>query len=144
MKQRSLISPERELVEALRVWQAGVQRLTDEVIAAALAVAEHRQRLAHSERVKDGKANLRLNRRHQGGRRPFGYRFGKISGPGRAPDLIPDLAEQQAIRDIVAMREAGRTLMGIRDIMRERGFKISHQAIANIMQRRQLVVEAAE
>jgi hypothetical protein len=53
--------------------------------------------------------------------------------PGR--DLVPDDAEQAALADIVAMREAGRTLMGIRDIMRERGFAISHQAIANILSR---------
>jgi hypothetical protein len=53
-----------------------------------------------------------------------------------ARDLVPDDAEQAALADIVAMREAGRTLMGIRDIMRERGgFAISHQATANILSR---------
>jgi hypothetical protein len=50
---------------------------------------------------------------------------------------VPDDAEQAALADIIAMREAGGTLMGIRDIMRERGFNISHQAIANILARQE-------
>ena len=63
--------------------------------------------------------------------------YGEITGTGKARDLVPDAAEQAAITDIIAMRESGGTLMGIRDIMRERGFNISHQAIANILARQE-------
>jgi hypothetical protein len=35
------------------------------------------------------------------------------------------------------------TLMAIRDAMRGQGFAISHQSVANIVQRHQLVAEAA-
>jgi hypothetical protein len=44
-----------------------------------------------------------------------------------------------AITDIVAMREVGRTLMGIRDTLRGQGFAISHQSVANILARWQEV-----
>ena len=88
-----------------------------------------------SERIKDCKRNLRRAGRHQGGRRPFGWVYGPVTGTGKARDLVPDDAEQAALADMIAMREAGRTLIGIRDIMRERGFRISHQAIANILAR---------
>jgi DNA invertase Pin-like site-specific DNA recombinase len=100
-----------------------------------LAAVAQFERTLISERIKDAKRNLRRAGRHQGGRRPFGWNYGEATGAGRARDLVPDDAEQAAIGDIIAMRESGRTLMGIRDIMRARGFKISHQAIANIIGR---------
>jgi putative DNA-invertase from lambdoid prophage Rac len=106
-----------------------------ELIVTVLAAVAQFERTLISERIKDAKRNLRRAGRHQGGRRPFGWRYGEATGNGRARDLVPDDAEQGALADIVAMREAGRTLMGIRDIMRDRGFAISHQAIANILSR---------
>jgi hypothetical protein len=47
-------------------------------------------------------------------------------------------------RENVAMRDAGMTLMAIRDTMRERGHRISHQTVANIVQRHQLVAEMSD
>jgi hypothetical protein len=67
-----------------------------------------------------------------GGLRPFGWALGETSGPGRARSLVPDLAEQQTSLDIVAMRDAGMTLMAIRDTLRGQGFAISHQSVQNI------------
>jgi len=43
--------------------------------------------------------------------------------------------EQAAIADIVALRAEGKSLMAIRDVMRARGFWISHQLVANTLQR---------
>jgi DNA invertase Pin-like site-specific DNA recombinase len=101
-----------------------------------VAVAQFERTLI-SERIKDAKRNLRRGNRHQGGNRPFGWQFGAPSGTGRARDLVPDEDEQAAIDDIVAMRQAGQTLMAIRDSLRGRGFQISHQSVANILDRHQ-------
>jgi putative DNA-invertase from lambdoid prophage Rac len=109
----------------------GISELTMTILA---AVAQFERGLIR-ERIKDAKANLRRSRRHQGGNRPFGWQLGEASGHGRSRDLVPDPVEQQVIADIVAMREAGGTLMKIRDAMRARGFAISHQTVANLCQR---------
>jgi DNA invertase Pin-like site-specific DNA recombinase len=61
------------------------------------AVAQFERGLI-SERIKDAKRNLGRAHKHQGGRRPFGYKFGGASGHGRARPLIPEPAEEAAIR----------------------------------------------
>jgi putative DNA-invertase from lambdoid prophage Rac len=93
-----------------------------ELIMTVLAAVAQFERSLISERIKDAKRNLRRGNKHQGGKRPFGWKFGQVNGHGRARELIPDDAEQEAIADIVSMRGAGATLMHIRDAMRERGF----------------------
>jgi DNA invertase Pin-like site-specific DNA recombinase len=110
-------------------------------VLAACAQFEHH---LFSERIPATKANLRRTNRHQGGLRPFGWVLGEATGSGKARTLVPDPAEQQAILDIVAMRNTGMTLMAIRDAIRAQGFAISHQSVANIVERHQLVAEAAE
>jgi DNA invertase Pin-like site-specific DNA recombinase len=95
------------------------------------AVAQFERGLI-SERIKDAKRNLRRAHKHQGGLRPFGYNFGRASGHGRARPLIPEPAEQAAIADMVAMRQAGLSLVAIRDAIRAKGFAISHPSVANI------------
>ena len=110
-----------------------------ELIMTVLAAVAQFERSLISERIKDAKRNLRRGNRHQGGKRPFGWQFGEANGHGRARELIPDEAEQTAIADIVAMREVGRTLMEIRDQLRGQGFAISHQSVANILSRREVV-----
>lgn len=95
------------------------------------AVAEFdRKRI--SERVRDSKAQLRHDGRHQGGTRPFGYQLGEMNGHGRARELVPDEREQQAIREILARRRKGETLMQVRDQLRAKGFAISHQLVRDI------------
>jgi len=83
------------------------------------------------ERIKDAKRNLRRSGKHQGG----GRHFGQANGHGRARELIPDPDEQAALADIVVLRAEGKLLMAIRDTMRARGFQISHQLVANTLQR---------
>jgi putative DNA-invertase from lambdoid prophage Rac len=108
-----------------------------ELIATVLAAVAQFERSLISERIKDAKRNLRRGNKHQGGKRPFGWSFGEANGHGRARELVPDEAEQAAIADIVAMRAQGGTLMDIRDTMRERGHLISHQTVANLLDRRE-------
>ena len=110
---------------------SGISELIMTVLA---AVAQFERRLI-SERIKDAKRNLRRSGRHQGGGRPFGWRFGEANGHGRARELIPDPDEQMALADIIAMRNEGRSLMAIRDAMRAKGFLISHQLVANTIAR---------
>jgi DNA invertase Pin-like site-specific DNA recombinase len=109
----------------------GVSRL---VITIMSAVAEF-ERKRISERVKDSKAQLRHENRHQGGSRPFGWRLGEMNGHGKARELIPIPREQEAIAEILKRRKRGQTLMAIRDAMRVRGFAISHQLVADIARR---------
>jgi putative DNA-invertase from lambdoid prophage Rac len=113
-----------------------------ELIMTVLAAVAQFERSLISERIKDAKRNLRRGNKHQGGKRPFGWQFGAANGHGRARELIPDESEQVAIADIVSMRGAGATLMEIRDTMRDRGHPISHQTVANLLDRR--AAEAAD
>ena len=109
-----------------------------ELIVTVLAAVAQFERSLISERTKDAKRNLRRANKHQGGRRPFGYQFGPApheDGRGKARTLIPDPAEQQAIVDMIAMRQDGDSLVQIRDEMRTRGFEISHQSVANLLAR---------
>jgi putative DNA-invertase from lambdoid prophage Rac len=108
-----------------------------ELILTVLAAVSQFERVLISERICAAKSNLRHHNKHQGGKRPFGWRYGAATGTGKARDLVSDDAEQAAIADIVAMREGGRTLMDIRDTLRGQGFAISHQSVANILARRE-------
>src|SRR6516162_3258926 len=104
------------------------------IVTVLAAVAQHERGLI-SERIKDEKANLRRSNKHQGGGRPFGWKFGQVNGHGRARELIPDPEEQAALADIIALRAEGKSLMAIRDEMRTRGFWISHQLVAHTIAR---------
>jgi DNA invertase Pin-like site-specific DNA recombinase len=106
-----------------------------ELIMTVLAAVAQYERGLISERIKDAKRNLRRANKHQGGGRPFGWRFGQANGSGEARKLIPDPIEQAAIVEIVALRSEGRSLMYIRDEMRARGHQISHQLVANTIAR---------
>jgi putative DNA-invertase from lambdoid prophage Rac len=106
-----------------------------ELIMTVLAAVAQFERTLISERIKDAKRNLRHGNRHQGGKRPFGWHYGSVSGSGRARDLVPDQAEQAPLADIAAMREAGRTLVEIRDALRARGHRLCKQTVLNILNR---------
>ena len=106
-----------------------------ELIMTVLAAVAQFERGLISERIKDAKRNLRRQGKHQGGGRPFGWRFGDANGHGRARELIPDPDEQAALAEIIAMRWEGKSLMAIRDAMRAKGFLISHQLVANTIAR---------
>jgi DNA invertase Pin-like site-specific DNA recombinase len=106
-----------------------------ELIVTVLAAVAQFERTLISERIKDAKRNLRRAGKHQGGGRPFGYRFGQVNGHGRARELIPDPEEQAAIADMLALRSEGWSLMQIRDEMRGRGHWVSHNLVWNTIAR---------
>jgi len=58
---------------------------------------------------------------------PFGYR---VAGDGT---LIEHKAEQEAIRAMKAMRAQGMALCPIAAAMAERGFRISHEAVKQVV-----------
>lgn len=106
-----------------------------ELIVTILASVAQFERTLISERICDAKRQLRRQGKHQGGTRPFGYQLGELGGHGQSRALIPDPGEQAAIADIVRMRCQGLSLMAIRDAVGARGFKISHQTVANLARR---------
>jgi putative DNA-invertase from lambdoid prophage Rac len=108
-----------------------------ELIMTVLAAVAQFERSLISERIKDAKQNLRRGNKHQGGKRPFGWQFGETNGHGRARELLPDAAEQAAITAMAAMRESGASLMHIRDTLRGKGHQVSHQTVANILNRQE-------
>jgi putative DNA-invertase from lambdoid prophage Rac len=89
-------------------------------IAAAFAEAE-RDRIR--ERVSQVKADQKNRGRYLGGSLPFGYRRGE-SG-----ELVPVDADQEAIREMVALRGQGKALRVIADVMRAKGVKVSHEGV---------------
>jgi len=93
-------------------------------IAAAFAEAE-RDRIR--ERVAQTKADQKARGRYLGGIMPFGYRRG---GDG---ELVPHDAEQEAIREMAALRAQGAPLRAIAAAMRTKGHKISHEGVAGVL-----------
>jgi putative DNA-invertase from lambdoid prophage Rac len=96
-------------------------------IAAAFAEAE-RDRIR--ERIGQVKADQKARGRYLGGVRPFGYRLGDDG------ELLPHGAEQEAIREMVALRAQGRALRAIAAEMQARGHKISHQGVSDVLRAR--------
>ena len=93
-------------------------------IAAAFAEAE-RDRIR--ERIGQVKADQRAKGRYLGGKVPFGSRRGDDG------ELIPHEAEQEAIREMVALRAQGKPLRAIADAVRRKGLKISHEGVAGVL-----------
>ena len=62
-----------------------------------------------------------------GGKPPFGFRVGE------GGVLVPDDAEQAAIRQIIALRAQGKALRAIRDALRAKGLSISHEGVAGVL-----------
>jgi putative DNA-invertase from lambdoid prophage Rac len=96
-------------------------------IAAAFAEAE-RDRIR--ERIGQAKADQKARGRFLGGDAPFGFEVGANGA------LLPIEAQQEAIREIAALRAQGRSLRAIRDEMRAKGFQISHEGVARILKGR--------
>jgi putative DNA-invertase from lambdoid prophage Rac len=96
-------------------------------IAAAFAEAE-RDRIR--ERVSQSKADQRKRGRYLGGIVPFGYRRGE-SG-----ELVAHEAEQEAIREMAALRAQGRPLRAIAEAVRSKGFRISHEGVKGVLKAR--------
>ena len=93
-------------------------------IAAAFAEAE-RDRIR--ERIGQVKADQKARGRYLGGKVPFGFRRGE-SG-----ELVPHEGEQEAIREVVALRSEGRPLRAIAEAVRASGHRISHEGVAGVL-----------
>jgi putative DNA-invertase from lambdoid prophage Rac len=96
-------------------------------IAAAFAEAE-RDRIR--ERVSQSKADQKARGRYLGGIVPFGFRRGDDG------ELVQHPAEQEAIRDMVALRAQGKALRAIADVIKTKGVKISHEGVAGVLRSR--------
>jgi putative DNA-invertase from lambdoid prophage Rac len=93
-------------------------------IAAAFAEAE-RDRIR--ERIGQVKADQKARGRYQGGKVPFGFRRGK------GGELVPHEAEQEAIREMVTLREQGMPLRAIAVAAHAKGHQISHEGVAGAL-----------
>lgn len=92
-------------------------------IAAAFAEAE-RDRIR--ERVSQVKADQRTRGRYLGGKVPFGFRVNE-------GQLVPHDGDQEAIREMIALRKQGKALRAIADAMRANGYRISHEGVASAL-----------
>jgi len=93
-------------------------------IAAAFAEAE-RDRIR--ERVSTMKQDQKARGRYLGGKVPFGYRVGADGA------LVEHEAEQAAIRAMIAMRAQGVALRPIAAAITERGLKVSHETVKQVV-----------
>jgi putative DNA-invertase from lambdoid prophage Rac len=93
-------------------------------IAAAFAEAE-RDRIR--ERIGQVKADQKARGRYLGGKVPFGFRRGE-SG-----ELVPHEAEQEAIREMIALRAQGKPLRAIAHAVAAKGHKLSHEGVAGVL-----------
>ena len=93
-------------------------------IAAAFAEAE-RDRIR--ERIGQVKADQKARGRYLGGKVPFGFRRGETG------ELVEVPAEQEAIREMAALRAQGKALRAIAEEMQAKGFRISHEGVAGVL-----------
>jgi putative DNA-invertase from lambdoid prophage Rac len=93
-------------------------------IAAAFAEAE-RDRIR--ERIGQVKADQKARGRYLGGKVPFGFRRGETG------ELVLYEAEQEAIREMAALRAHGKPLRAIAQAMRTKGYNISHEGVAGVL-----------
>ena len=93
-------------------------------IAAAFAEAE-RDRIR--ERIGQVKADQKARGRYLGGKIPFGFRRGETG------ELVEVPAEQEAIREMVALRVQGKALRAIAEVMQAKGHRISHEGVAGVL-----------
>jgi putative DNA-invertase from lambdoid prophage Rac len=96
-------------------------------IAAAFAEAE-RDRIR--ERIGQVKADQKARGRYLGGKVPFGFRRGNDG------ELVPHEAEQEVIREIVALRAQGKPLRAIAEAVVAKGHKLSHEGVAGVLRNR--------
>ena len=73
------------------------------------------------------KADQKSRGRYLGGTVPFGFRLGDDG------ELIPHEVEQEAVREMVALRAQRRALRAIAAEMRAKGHRISHEGVAGIL-----------
>jgi putative DNA-invertase from lambdoid prophage Rac len=97
-------------------------------IAAAFAEAE-RDRIR--ERVSQTKADQKSRGRFLGGSVPFGYRAVPIDL--KSSELVPHEEQQEAIREMIALKAQGKSLRAIAAVMILKGHSITHATVAAIL-----------
>jgi DNA invertase Pin-like site-specific DNA recombinase len=93
-------------------------------IAAAFSEAE-RERIR--ERVSQVKADQKARGRCLGGNLPFGYRIGE------GGEVVPHDGQQEAVRQMVALRAQGKSLRAIAEAVTAQGVRISHEGVQNVL-----------
>ena len=73
------------------------------------------------------KADRRARGRYLGSKIPFGFRRGECGSP------TTHEGEQEAIREMIALRAQGRPLRAIADAVRAKGYRISHEGVAGVL-----------
>jgi hypothetical protein len=79
------------------------------------------------ERISQLKADQKARGRFLGGSVQFGYRLGDNA------ELVPHEPEQEAVREIIAMKAQGRSLRAIAAEMQAKGYRISHEGVAGVL-----------
>ena len=105
----------------------GISKLVFTILSAVAEAERDRIR----ERIRDVKADQKARNRYLGGTVPFGWRLGDDH------DLVAHAPEQAAIRQMLELRAAGRSLRAIAEAMKAEGFDLSHVGVKKI-------IEAAE
>jgi len=82
------------------------------------------------ERIGQVKADQKARGLYLGGDVPFGFRRGDDG------ELVPHEAEQEALREIAALRAQGRSLRLSETSCERKGFHISHEGVARILRGR--------
>jgi putative DNA-invertase from lambdoid prophage Rac len=102
----------------------GISKLVFTILSAVAEAERDRIR----ERVAVVKADQRARGRYLGGTVPFGYRVVDSV-------LVEDEGQQQAIRAMAEMRDAGASFQSIADTMTERGYKLTHAGVRKVLSR---------
>ena len=101
----------------------GVSKLVFTILSAVAEAERDRTR----ERVTEMKRDQRDRGRFLGGRVPFGFAKGEDGA------LMPDPAQQTAIRKMIALRDKGLALRAIAEKMQASGVQISHMGVSKAL-----------
>lgn len=104
----------------------GIAKLVFTILSAVAEAERDRIR----ERISTVKADQKGRGRYLGGKRPFGFRADDNGG------LVEVAGEQEAIATIRALKAEGKSLRAIAEIITARGHRLSHQGVAEILNRR--------
>ena len=114
----------------------GISKLVFTILS---AVAEA-ERDCIRERMIEVKEDQKARNRYLGGSIPFGWKLDTkavvevtAGGKRKAPPLVQEKKQQAAIAQMRELRAAGQSLRAIEAAMREAGFRLSHQGVANIL-----------
>jgi len=97
-----------------------------------LALVAEFERTRIKERLADGRTGKKAKGGHIGGTRPFGY---DVEGSGKNAVLRPRDDEQEAIREMVALKAAGKSSRAISEVMKAKGFNVSHTTVNDIIKK---------